>query len=118
MYNAEQTFSIEANWEKVKHFMKTRFDRDGDLRAVLFVIGLRELGTKKRKFSKEDKQDLMNLATCQILRPDGYFEVKHLDKDGWPVWHQIKAFPPMNNAEQELFIKSYVIRYLEEDKLL
>jgi hypothetical protein len=82
--------TIEQGWEEVIGFMEERFGKEADLRSVLFVMGLRELGQKKKKFTKEQKQDLMNLALCKALSTDGYFEVTHLDGEGWPVWKQIK----------------------------
>jgi len=110
--------NVGEAWEKVLEFMKNRFEKDADVKAILFVIGLRELATKKTKFTKEEKQDLMNLALCTIMTPDGYFNVKHLDKEGWPVWEQIKPFPVMNNKDQEEFIKLHIIKYFMEEKLI
>jgi hypothetical protein len=109
---------LDQNWEKVKEVLKTRFGKDSDVKSVLFIIGLRELGKNKKKFTKEEKQDLMNLAVCKILSPEGYFEVSHLDGDGWPVWKQAKPLPTMNNKEQENFIKEHIIMYFADEGLL
>lgn len=108
----------EESWNLVMDFMHERFGRESDLRSVLFVIGLRELGQKKRKFSKEEKQDLMNLALCKALSYDGYFEVTHLDGDGWPVWKQVKPMPQLKPAEQEEFIKEHIVTYFIEEGLI
>jgi hypothetical protein len=109
--------NVEKEWERVVESLKSRFGKDSDVKAVLFIIGLRELGKKKKKFSKEEKQDLMNLAVCKIFSIDGYFEVQHLDADGWPVWKQAKPLPSMNAKEQEVFIKEHIIKYFEQEKL-
>ena len=112
--NIDVIEDIDVDWQKVIVFMNERFEKSADLKSVLFAIGLRELGRLKKKFTKEEKQDLMNLATCQILTVDGYFEVSHLDADGWPAWEQKKALPPMDAKQQELFLKRYIIRYFKE----
>ena len=110
---------LEQNWKQVEDFMKQRFEKDADVKAVLFVIGLRELGQKKKKFTKEEKQDLMNLALCKALSHSGYFEVSHLDAEGWPFWKQVKPMPQFsNNKQQENFIKEHILYYFREEGLL
>lgn len=111
---------VEENpeWKFVEKLMQERFDKEADLKAILFIIGLREFGKRKRKFTKEDKQDLMNLATCKVLSLSGYFEVSHLDAEGWPMWKQKKPMPKMKVSEQEEFIKSHVIQYFKEEELI
>jgi hypothetical protein len=110
--------TIEESWQEVIDFMKERFGQESDLRSVLFVMGMRELGQKRKKFTKEQKQDLMNLALCKALSFDGYFEVTHLDGEGWPVWKQVKPMPELKPAEQEEFIKKYVVRYFQDEGLI
>ena len=112
------TTEIEDGWNKVLASIQDRFGKEADVKALLFIIGLREFGHKKEKFTKEEKQDLMNLALCTILMPEGYFKVQHLDKDGWPVWEQVRPMPVMNNKDQEDFIKLHIIKYFEEDGLI
>jgi hypothetical protein len=109
---------MKQDWLAVERFMLERFDKDADVKAVLFVIGMREYGHKKQKFTKEEKQDLMNLAACKVMSLEGYFEVSHLDAEGWPVWKQAKAMPPMSPSEQEDFLKQRIIHYFAEEKLI
>jgi hypothetical protein len=108
----------EKGWDNVLQFMQQRFDKEADVKSVLFIIGLREYGHKKKKFTKEDKQDLMNLALCTILTDEGYFSVSHLDAEGWPVWKQSKALPTMSAKEQEDFIKDHIVTYFIEEGLI
>lgn len=109
---------LDKKWAKVLLYMLQRFQKKADIKEILFVIGLRELGQKKNKFTKEQKQDLMNLAFCKAASFSGYLEVSHLDGDGWPVWKQQKPLPVMNNKEQEIFIKEHIILYFEAEGLL
>ncbi len=105
-------------WEDIEKYMFDRFEKEADLKAILFVIGLRESGNIKTKYTKENKQDLMNLAACKVLSLGGYFEVAHLDAESWPVWKQSKPVPEMNAQQQEQFLKDHIIKYFEEEKLL
>ncbi len=110
--------TLEEKWLRVQQFMQHRFNKKPDIKEILFVIGLRELGQKKNKFTKEQKTDLMNLAFCKAASFGGFFDVSHLDADGWPVWKQLKPLPVMNNKEQEHFIKQHIILYFEAEGLL
>lgn len=86
-----------------------------DLNAVLFLIGVQELGHGTKIFSKEEKQDLMHIGICKVLSLSGYYELEGLDKDGWPHWKLIKKLPHFDLLEQEKLLKMHVIEYFEKD---
>jgi len=48
------------------------------------LIGVQELGRWRKDFSKEEKQDLMHIGTCEVLAADGHYTFTHRDADGWP----------------------------------
>ena len=108
----------EFEWLRVRHWIKDRFGRKDlpDLNAVLFLIGMQELGKWQDKFTKEEKQDLMHIAVCHLLSPSGYYELELVDEDGWPHYRQLKPMPELNPAEQENFIKDHVLLYFEQNK--
>jgi hypothetical protein len=89
--------------------------RPKDLNAVLFLIGVQELGQGKKVFSKEEKQDLMHIGICRVLSPAGYYELEGLDKDGWPHWKMLKKLPHFDLLEQEKLLKMHVIEYFERE---
>ena len=52
---------IEKKYEKiVRYFAKTNGETL-DLQSIIFLIGVRELGEGIRKFSKREKNDLMQV---------------------------------------------------------
>ncbi|MCX6351447.1 MAG: hypothetical protein NTX03_06270 [Bacteroidetes bacterium] len=108
---------MTQNWDGVVEIIKERFGNETDLKAILFVIGMREYGKKEKKFSKEQKTDLMNLAVCKILSLEGYFIIKDYDLEGWPIWQQMKPLPTMDNKQQEEFIREKVVNYFKFEKL-
>lgn len=85
-----------------------------NLNTMLFLIGIQELGKGIRRYSKEEKQDLMNLGTCAILSNSGYFGFYGYDEDGWPHWDILKAVPKMDLQEQERFLMEHIILYFEK----
>lgn len=82
---------------------------------MLFLIGVQELGSGRRTFSKEEKQDLMHIAICKVLSYAGFYELEGLDKEGWPHWKQIKPLPHFDLMEQEKLLKMQVIEYFEKE---
>jgi hypothetical protein len=110
----EKEISRDEAWLKLLEKLKNQFGKTPDLNAILFLIGVRELGKVKKKFTKEEKQDLMHIAICSVLSQDGYFELTGLDQDGWPHWAAMKKLPAMDLKEQEDFMKDYIVRYFHE----
>ncbi len=81
------------------------------MEAILFLIGIQELGDIRKKYSKEQKQDLMHIATCTLFAQSGFFEMEKVDEDGWPHFRQLKPLPVMNLMEQENFLKDHILLY-------
>jgi hypothetical protein len=109
---------LQNRWWQLETKLRERFDRKPDLESVLFLIGIQELGDIRKKFSKEQKQDLMHVAVCTVLAPSGYYELDGVDEDGWPHFRQLKAMPTMMPHEQENFIKDHVLLYFQNNGIL
>ena len=86
-----------------------------DLNAVLFLIGVQELGKGHQFFTKEQKQDLMHIAICKVLSFSGIYELEGTDQDGWPHWKLVQPLPFVNVVEQEKLLKAHVIEYFETE---
>jgi hypothetical protein len=90
----------------------------GSLNAVLFIIGVRELGHGRKRYSKEEKQDLMHIAICKVLSYEGHYEYEKTDEDGWPHYKQLKAIPKKDVLDQVVLLKTSIIHYFEKDGIL
>jgi len=115
-------FMNETNIQKIKHKwgellrqMDVSFGEKPDLQGMIFLIGVQELGKGYQNFTKEEKQDLMHIATCKLLSHDGYYRLTGVDSDGWPQYEKIKTLPQMPLKEQDLLLKINIIRYFEDD---
>ena len=104
---------LQSRWWKLEEKLMARFDKKPDVESILFLIGIQELGDIRKKFSKEQKQDLMHIAICTILMPSGYYDLAEVDKDGWPHFTQLKGMPDMNPFEQENFLKDHILLYFQ-----
>lgn len=111
-----ELWELDFEWLRIQHQIKDRFKRDTlpDLNAVLFLIGMQELGRWKENFSKEEKQDLMHIAVCRLMAYEGFFEFEGRDADGWPHYRRLRALPANGTKEQEIQLKKSAIRYFME----
>ncbi len=107
---------IDDKWEELLSSLKEILGkRPDDLNAVLFLIGVQELGKGHRFFTKEEKQDLMHIAICKVLSFSGVYELEGLDQEGWPHWKLVQQLPFVNTIEQEKLLKAHVIEYFEKE---
>jgi hypothetical protein len=111
--------TLNEDWKMVTHFVQENFNKKPDTQAILFLIGMRELGIIDEKpFSKKDKVGLMHIAVCKLFSYHGYFELSGLDQDGWPHWEKKKEFPFVNVFEQELLLKQHIVHYFKEEEII
>jgi hypothetical protein len=109
---------VDIHYEKVLATLAPEFGEDIDEQAILFLIGVQELGKGKIKFSKNEKLDVMHIAICTLLTPYGYYEYEGLDKDGWPHWKVNEKLPPLKPAQQQLLIKQAIVEYFKANELV
>lgn len=102
---------LQLRWWKLEEKLMEKFGKKPDMEAILFLIGIQEFGNIKKKFTKEQKQDLMHVAVCSLLSQSGYYKLEGYDTDGWPHFLQLKELPQYNMIEQENFIKDHVLLY-------
>lgn len=114
--NLLEELEFTEKWHAVELMMMERFGKKPDLQAMLYLIGMNELGTVPDKpFTKEQKQDLMHIATCALLAQSGYYAYDGHDSDGWPHYKLIETPPAVSLADQEKLLKQHIIAYFEEE---
>ena len=107
---------LENNWKQLIQYVTDIFgdNQKLDLQAVLFLIGVNELGQGYRDFTKEEKVNLLHIAICKLLSYYGYYNYVGKDKDGWPHWQTNKSLPKLIPGEQTRLIKEAAIRYFNQ----
>lgn len=111
-----ETWEFEYEWLRVRHLVQKAFQKDSlpDLNAILFLIGIQELGHWKGSFSKEEKQDLMHIAVCRLLSYGGHYAFLGRDADGWPHYEAKRPVEAQGLEAQEELLKAYAITYFKE----
>ncbi|SEJ07007.1 hypothetical protein SAMN05192553_102233 [Cyclobacterium xiamenense] len=112
----KKDLDLEKRWGKLLEGLQQLLGKKpSDLNAVLFIIGVQELGSGPKNFSKEEKQDLMHIAVCRVLSQSGFYSLDFIDQDGWPHWKLEKTLPHLDAAQQEKMLKIHVLEYFEEE---
>jgi hypothetical protein len=109
----------EAKWVKVIQHVQDSIQvkSEPDMNAILFLIGIQEYGNIQSGFTKEEKQELINIGLCSLLSQDGYYKKTGLDDNGWPVYKQLKNYDIIGVKKQEQYLKIKIVNYfnLEEE---
>jgi hypothetical protein len=113
MLHIKNVEELKKDWEKLVDVLCEKFDADLDLQGIVFLIGVQELGRGVQKFNKDEKQDLMHIATCRLLSMYGYYELEGSDEEGWPHWKLKQQLPKMSLGEQDYLLKQAAIEYFK-----
>ena len=107
---------MKKKWDELVRFVTKTFGRGEqlDLQAILFLIGVNELGQGYREFTKDEKVNLLHIAICKLLSRYGYYEFLGKDDDGWPHWKTNSEPPPLKPGEQTRLMKEAAILYFGE----
>ena len=60
-------------WKLEEKFMN-KFGKKPDVEAILFLIGIQEIRNMKKKFSKEQEQNLMHVHDYSLLTQSGFYK--------------------------------------------
>lgn len=109
---------IIIEYQEVVSQLEVKFGEGLDLDTILLLIGIQELGLGYKKFSKDEKMNLMHIAICTILEPFGYYKFRENDADGWPHYDKVQNLPPLQPKEQEYLMKEAVTQYFRQNDYL
>ena len=105
---------LKRKWEELLIKLEKQFGEKPDLQTLIFLVGVQELGQGHKKFEKDEKQDLMHIATCRLLSIYGFYELEGQDEEGWPHWKLVNQLPPLSMKEQNLLLINAMVEYFEE----
>lgn len=111
---------LKERWDLVVEKLSAQF-ADGDimdLDAIIYLIGVQELGQLHRSFKKDQKLDLMHIAICKLLAPYGYYELDFVDDEGWPHYKILEALPHLKAGEQSVLMKEAIVNYFVETEYI
>ena len=107
---------LKERWQELVEKLSDQF-ADGDLLeldAIIYLVGIQELGQYHKQYKKDDKIDLMHIAICRLLEPYGYYEFSHFDEDSWPHYTIKEELPLLKSGEQSVLMKEALVDYFIE----
>ncbi len=112
--------NLKEDWERVLNILSATFSEGEDLNldAIIYLIGVQELGQGAKEFKKDDKLNLMHIAICRLLEPFGYYEFDFYDNDGWPHYKILEELPPLKSGEQTVLMKEAIVLYFRKNELI
>lgn len=111
---------LKERWEELTAKLSEQF-ADGDLLdldAIIYLVGVQELGQLHRKFRKDEKINLMHIAICRLLEPFGYYGFDHFDEEGWPHYRLLEPLPALKAGEQAVLMKEAIVMYFVEKEYI
>lgn len=111
---------LKERWDQLVTILSNKF-ADGDmldLDAIIYLIGVQELGQFHKKFKKDEKVNLMHIAICRLLEPFGYYDFDYFDEEGWPHYTVKEQLPALKAGEQSILMKGAIVDYFLERGLI
>lgn len=120
IYKMSRDTQLKERWEKLVNILSEQFSQgeDLDLDAIIYLIGVQELGKVHNKFKKDEKLNLMHIAICRLLEPYGFYEFDFVDEDGWPHYTVKEELPPLKAGEQSVLMKEAIVNYFVEREVI
>jgi hypothetical protein len=111
---------LKERWETLSQKLSDQFAEGAplELDAIIYLIGVQELGQLHRSFKKDEKLNLMHIAICRLLEPYGYYEFEQFDPEGWPHYTLVEALPTLKAGEQAVLMKEAIVSYFMEKSYL
>jgi hypothetical protein len=111
---------LKNRWNNVVQILSNQFAEGdvSDLDAIIYLIGVQELGKVHQTFKKDEKLNLMHIAICRLLEPYGFYEFDFVDKDGWPHYSVKEELPPLKAGEQSVLMKEAIVNYFLEKEVI
>jgi hypothetical protein len=111
---------LKERWEQLVTLLSDRFSQgeDLDLDAIIYLIGVQELGQVHREFKKDEKVNLMHIAICRLLEPYGFYEFDFFDEEGWPHYKVKEELPALKAGEQTVLMKEAIVNYFVEREVI
>ena len=103
---------LEKRWGQLVNKLEKQFNDEMSLKGILYLIGIQELNFGVKRFSREEKINVLHVATCKLLSEYGYYKFDSIDKDGWPHYKEVKALHNLSDSDQPKLIKKSIIKYL------
>ena len=105
--------SYNDDWAEFLVKTSNYFNVTANDEFLLFIVGLQESGQGFGNYSKQDKTDLISLASCRVLEMNGFMKQTGKDCEGWPIFESIKDHHQMSPVDYKSMIRQGLMDYFK-----
>jgi len=109
---------MKSEWQQLQEKLKERFGEELDMDALIFLIGLQELGKPFQKYKKDEKLGIMHVGICTLLEPFSFYKYEGKDDDGWPHWSLNEQIPHLDAKQQNKLMVDAIIDYFKKEAFI
>lgn len=106
---------MASDWQVLQEKLKARFETEMDVDAILFMIGLQELGKPYQRYKKDQKLEIMHVAICTLLEPYGFYDYQGRDEEGWHHWELKEEIPHLDAKQQNKLMTGAILDYFKKE---
>lgn len=101
-------------WDNLVSFLHDTYKIEKNLHSVLFLIGIQETGKGFKKYSQDEKTNIIKQAQFSILSRENFYISVTKSKNHLPVWMQNPDQPLPGDKILEKLLKSLILDYFNE----
>ncbi len=109
---------MKSEWQQLQEKLKERFGEELDMDALIFLIGLQELGKPFQKYKKDEKLGIMHVGICTLLEPFNFYKYEGKDDDGWPHWSLNEQIPHLDAKQQNKLMVDAILDYFKKETFI
>jgi len=109
---------ISQRWQQLEEYIMQKTGQYTGIDDILLYIGIQESGMPPKPFTEREKTELILMATSTVLVPARYYELFWVEDTGWPHYKQLQRLPPMPKDQLDNFLKPWIIRYADKNRMV
>ena len=106
---------LRERWTKLQLWTKQRFGKKADMEAILFLVGIQELGHGlPPDLDKTNKEQIVVEGAYCVLETLGYYDRVGIERNGHWIWEPITNLPQdIDKKAEENLLRHAVLRYFD-----
>lgn len=108
--------ALDRRWQRLVTWIRTRFNKEPDIEAILFLIGVQTRGRGfEPELDRDVKESLVMEGTYCVFETLGVYERVGMEADGSWIWERVLDAPSgLSIEQQEKLLKTAILRYFDD----
>lgn len=101
----------KRKWASFKSDFQKKYGEHPSVLSALFMIGLSNINAEHETLTKEEKQDVIHVGLCTLLKNEGFYTLDFIDEDGWPHFSTTNLANHVDIEKQENYLRHLILKY-------